>query len=97
MEQIKITINIPSEILSLIARKREDVPSRVLEYLILELYRLGELSSGKAAEYLHMERFEFIRFASRMGITFIEMDKEELYEDYRQATLVAKKQQNDHL
>jgi len=91
MEQKKVTINLPSEILSMIARKREDIPSRVLEYLILELYRLGELSSGKAAQYLNMERFEFIRFASRMGIAFIDMDEEELSEDYRQATRVAEK------
>lgn len=85
MEQEKITMTIPSEILPIVAKRRKDVPSKVLEYLILELYRLGELSSGKAAQYLEMERFEFVRFASRNGIPFFEMDKEELLQDYRQA------------
>ena len=35
MEQEKITIQIPSEILPLVAKKRKDIPSKVLEYLIL--------------------------------------------------------------
>jgi predicted HTH domain antitoxin len=85
MDHEKITMTIPSEILPIVAKSRKDVPSKVLEYLILELYRTGELSSGKAAQYLQMERFEFVRFASRRGIPFFEMDKEELLQDYRQA------------
>ncbi len=85
MEQEKITIEIPSDILSIIARKKKDAPSRILEYLILELYRLGEMSSGKAASYLHMDRFEFVRFASRLGIPFIDMEPDDLQEDYEHA------------
>jgi len=89
MDREKITMSIPSEILPIVAKRRKDVPSKVLEYLILELYRLGELSSGKAAEYLEMERFEFVRFASRRGIPFFEMDREELLQDCRQAHRIA--------
>ncbi len=63
----------------------------MFEFLILELYRLGEISSGKAAQLLDMERSEFIKFASRLGIPFIDMDKEELLEDYKQAHKAAKK------
>ncbi|MEW6669032.1 MAG: UPF0175 family protein [Thermodesulfobacteriota bacterium] len=85
MDHEKITMTIPSEILPIVAKRKKDVPSKVFEYLILELYRLGELSSGKAAQYLQMERFEFVRFAARCGIPFFEMDKEELAQDYRQA------------
>jgi len=89
MEQEKITIEIPSEILPIVAKKRKDIPSKVLEYLILELYRLGKLSSGKAAQYLDMGRFEFIRFASRQGIPFVDMDKGELSKDFKGARKAA--------
>lgn len=91
MEKEEITITIPSEILSIVAKRRRDIPSRVLEYLILELYRLGEISSGKAAQLLDMERLEFVKFASRLGIPFIDMDKEEIGEDYKHAHKAVKK------
>ena len=64
MEKKEITITIPSEILSIVAKRKGDIPSKILEYLILELYRLGEISSGKAAQLLDMERLEFVKFAS---------------------------------
>jgi predicted HTH domain antitoxin len=92
MQQEKITILIPSEILPIVAKKRKDIPSKVLEYLILELYRLGDISSGKAAQYLDMDRFEFVRFASRQGIPFVDMDKDELSEDFKQARKVGLKE-----
>ena len=92
MEKKEITIHIPSEILSIVAKRRRDIPSRVLEYLISELYRLGEISSGKAAQLLGMERLEFVRFASRLGIPFIDMDKEDVLEDYKHAHKAVKKQ-----
>jgi hypothetical protein len=40
----------------------------VKELAILELYRRRVISGGKAAELLGMERFEFIAYASRLGI-----------------------------
>ena len=91
MEMETIIVNIPSELLPLVAKKRKDVPGRIFEFLILELYRLGEISSGKAAQLLDMERFEFVKFASRLGISFIDLDKEELLEDYKQAHKVTER------
>ena len=38
-----------------------------------------------------MERFEFIKYASRLGIPFIDMDKEELMSDLDRARDAAKK------
>ena len=52
--------------------------SFVKELVVLELYRQRHVSSGKAAELLDMERFEFVRHASRLGIPFIDMSAEEL-------------------
>lgn len=83
MQMETITLSIPTEILPKVAKRKKDIPARVFEYLVLELYRLGEISSGKAGQLLDMERFEFVRFASRLGIPFIDMDKGELKEDLK--------------
>ena len=52
---------------------------------VLELYRRREVSSGKAAEWLGMERVEFIRYASRLGIPYIELDDQELQAEIQAA------------
>ena len=48
------------------------------ELIVLELYRQGELSSGKAAQLLGMRRDEFIRHASERGIPYLQSSSEEL-------------------
>ena len=52
--------------------------SFVKELAVLELYRRRSISSGKAAELLEMKRFEFVRYASRLGIPFLDMTQEEM-------------------
>ncbi len=63
-----------SEILNEKNRSIEEVAQ---ELIVLELYRGGRISGGKAAEWLGMERFEFIKYASQLGIAFIDMTPEE--------------------
>ncbi|HOT90439.1 MAG TPA: UPF0175 family protein [Anaerolineae bacterium] len=48
------------------------------ELAVVELYRRHFISGGKAAQLLGMERFEFIRYASRLGIPFLDMSAEEM-------------------
>ncbi len=45
--------------------------------IVLELYRRGAISSGKAGELLEMPRLDFIRHASDLGIPAIDMTTEE--------------------
>ena len=39
--------------------------------------RRDSISSGKAAELLDMSRWEWVRYASRLGIPFIDMTEDE--------------------
>ncbi|MBC8434268.1 MAG: UPF0175 family protein [Desulfobacterales bacterium] len=81
----QISVALDENFLSFVAKKRKDIPERLKELSILELYRRKEISSGKAAELLGMERFEFVRYASRLGIPFFDMSKEELERDLKAA------------
>ena len=49
----------------------------IRELIVLELYRQAKMSSGKAGQLLGMNRFEFIRYASRLGIPYFEMTEDE--------------------
>ena len=77
----QISVALDEKFLSFVAKKRKDIPEKLKELSILELYRRKDISSGKAAELLGMERFEFVRYASRLGIPFFDMSKEELEKD----------------
>jgi predicted HTH domain antitoxin len=48
------------------------------ELIVLELYRQGEVSSGRAAQLLGMEREGFIRYASEQGIPYLQLEGDEL-------------------
>jgi predicted HTH domain antitoxin len=55
------------------------------ESIVLELYRQGKISSGKAAELLGMPRIAFIQHASDLGIPFFDMTEEEWRAEVDQA------------
>jgi predicted HTH domain antitoxin len=55
------------------------------ELIVLELYRRGSLSGGRAAELLGMPRDEFIGFASRIGIAYLDLTADE-WEHERRAS-----------
>ncbi len=78
-----IQISFPSEMLDRLSTTYQDSADLIKEAAVLELYREGKISSGKAAEILEMERFEFIRYAGMKGIPFIRMTPEELEEEIK--------------
>lgn len=72
-----IHINLQDDLAVLLHEANQPVEDTVREYLVLELYRRGTISSGKAAQLLDMPRWEFVRFASRLGIAFFDMTEDE--------------------
>ena len=74
-----VTVTLERELLNLLHPTAGRFEDKLKEYLVLELYLRHEISGGgKAAEWLHMERAEFIRYASRLGIPYLDMDEDEL-------------------
>lgn len=77
----KIEVVFPSEFLAMLSTTYQDSANAIKEAAVLELYREGKISSGKAAEMLGMDRFEFIRYAGMKGIPYIRITPEELAEE----------------
>jgi len=80
MSQLKF--DLPPELLELL-REIGEPAAAVKECVVLELYRRGLVSSGKAAELLEMNRMEFIRFSGRLGVPYFRMSAEEWEEEKR--------------
>lgn len=75
----KLELSFPSEVLDLLTTTYQDSSDVIKE----ELFREGKISSGKAAEILGMEGFEFIRYAGMKGIPYLRMNPEELEEEVK--------------
>ena len=72
-----INLNLEEDLTALLRQPNQPVQSTVREFVVLELYRRGTISSGKAAQSLGMPRFDFVRYASKLGIAFYEMTADE--------------------
>lgn len=51
--------------------------------IVLSLYRLHEISAGRAAEILNLDKFEFIRWSGSLGIPYFDMTPEEWQRELR--------------
>ena len=73
-----VDVEIGQDLVDLLEELHRPVKEAARELIVLELYRQGEVSSGKAAELLCMQRGEFIRYASARGIPYLQLSGEEL-------------------
>lgn len=73
-----VTLNLDEDLAALLHQSDQPVQDAIKEMIVLELYRRGTISSGKAAELLGMAKIGFIRYASDLGIPYFQMTEEEL-------------------
>jgi predicted HTH domain antitoxin len=72
-----ISIDLGEDVVALLRQSNQPVERAARELIVLELYRRGAISSGKAAQLLSMSRVEFIQYASRLGISYYTMTEDE--------------------
>jgi hypothetical protein len=72
-----VKIDLEEDLAALLHQTDHTVEEAAREMIVLELYRRGSISSGKAGELLGMPRLDFIRYASRLGIPHIDMTPDE--------------------
>ena len=73
-----VQIDLDPDLVAVLEELHRPVKEAARELIVLELYRQGEISSGKAAQLLGMERDDFIRHASAQGIPYFQLQGEEL-------------------
>jgi predicted HTH domain antitoxin len=72
-----VRLDLEEELVALLRPLNQPIRRTVRELIVLELYRRGMISSGKAAELLDMSRWAFIQYASKLGIPYFEMTEDE--------------------
>ena len=76
-----VQIELDHELVAVLEELHRPVQEAAREMIVLELYRQVELSSGRAAQLLGMGREEFIRYASKQGIPYLQLEGEELEQE----------------
>ena len=73
-----IPVELDQDLVALLEELHRPAKETARELMVLELYRQGDVSSGRAAQLLGMDREEFIRYASKQGIPYFQFEGEEL-------------------
>lgn len=73
-----VQVQLDQDLVELLEELHRPAKQAARELIVLELYRQGEVSSGKAAALLGLEREAFIRQASEQGIPYFQLEGEEL-------------------
>lgn len=72
-----ISVELNDELVALLRQHNEPASKAAREIIILEFFRRGVISSGKAAELLGISRWEFIARANQLRIPFFDMTQDE--------------------
>ena len=71
-------VELDQDLVDLLEELQRPAKQAARELIVLELYRQGAISSGRAAELLGLEREQFIHHAGEQGIPYFQLDGEEL-------------------
>ena len=85
MKNVPVKLELPEELARLIDPSGSEVGRRLLELALLRLVQDGEISSGKAAELLGVERTDFWRLMYEHRVPYFDLTEEEFLEDLRSA------------
>ena len=73
-----VPVELDQDLVDLLEELQRPAKEAARELIVLELYRQGEVSSGRAAQLLGMDREDFIRYASKQGIPYFQLEGDEL-------------------
>jgi predicted HTH domain antitoxin len=83
MSTLQLTID--DELLNLLAQADETAERGAVNMIVLELFRRGTISTGKAAELLAIPKPAFIDLASSVGIEVLDLSESEWHDEARAA------------
>ena len=66
----QISLELDDDVVALLRRDDEPLDQTARNVIVMDMYRRGVLSGGKAAELLGMERLAFIHHAADLGIPY---------------------------
>ena len=73
-----LNLALDEELVGILSELQQPIDKAAIELIVLELYRMGKISSGRSAKTLGMSRIDFIQHASDLGISYLRVTPEDL-------------------
>ena len=80
-----ITIQIPQQLPDIMQCSPGDFENQAKMAMAAKLYEMGKVSSGMAAQMAGIGRVEFLLQLGQYGVAIIDLDKNELHTDLKNA------------
>jgi predicted HTH domain antitoxin len=80
-----IQIDLPDEISVSLKEAPAELEREIRMAAAAKLYELGKLSSGRAAQLANVTRVAFLQALGRYGVAILDLSREELVEDLKNA------------
>jgi predicted HTH domain antitoxin len=74
---ITLKLDLDDDLVAVLRRQDASIEDAARELMVMELYRRGAVSRGKAAELLGMPLVDFLRRANELGIPYFNYTDEE--------------------
>ncbi len=81
MDTIKMTFEVPRDLVVALNVSPPQIAERMQELIAVELFREGQISSGKGAEILGVSKFTFVQLLAQRGVFYFTESSEELTTD----------------
>ncbi len=85
MKTVSLSVNIPSDILTLLRISHREMEQEVQRWMALELFRRREISAGKAAEVAGLDLADFIDLTQQYGVAWVDYTEDELETEFQEA------------
>ncbi len=78
MSALKVEVELPRDLLAALNIPESDLGRRVREWVVLELFQEGEISSGKAAEILGCSKVRFLDLLDQRDLPYHDASPQDL-------------------
>jgi len=78
MAVLKVEIELPQNLLAALGIPESELGRQAREWVLLELFQEGKISSGKAAEILGLSKAQFLVLLHQRNLPYLDADLKDL-------------------
>jgi len=90
MAVLKVEIELPEKLLAALDVSESELGRQAREWVLLELFQEGKISSGKAAEFLGLSKAQFLDLLNERHLPYLDADPGDLEREIAVAEAASK-------